>query len=125
VEEMARPHSEIMPFAASQPDAEEAADARADIESSSVESSVEEFSERIPTGPAPSREALAEIPFLTPPADFQSRPEEAGISAETVDAVVRRVLEKLEPQLHDLLSQGVLKPLVENLLQGELAKKNR
>jgi hypothetical protein len=42
-----------------------------------------------------------------------------------VNAVVQKVLEKLEPQLHDLLSQGVLKPLVENLLQNELAKKEK
>jgi len=39
--------------------------------------------------------------------------------------VVARVLEKLEPQLHDLLSKGLLKPLVENLLQSELAKKEK
>ncbi|HXX71826.1 MAG TPA: response regulator [Candidatus Acidoferrum sp.] len=80
--------------------------------------------ERIPTGPPPNREALAQIPFLTPPADFQAEPQEqATADPGTVDAVVRKVLEKLEPRLHDLLSQGVLKPLVENLLQSELAKK--
>jgi CheY-like chemotaxis protein len=83
-----------------------------------------EVNERIPTGPPLNREALAEIPFLTPPPDFQAQPR-AQVSADpqTVDAVVRKVLQKLEPQLHDLLSQGVLKPLVENLLQNELAKK--
>jgi len=93
---------------------------------SAAESSVEEFSERIPTGPPPSREALAEIPFLTPPPDFHPNVRgEAELSDETLDAVVQRVLERLEPQLHQLLSEGVLKPLVENLLHGELAKKNR
>ena len=88
----------------------------------------ERFSERIPTGPPPNREALAEIPFLTPPPDFHApgaEREQAAANPETVDAVVRKVLEKLEPQLHDLLSQGVLKPLVENLLQNELAKKEK
>jgi CheY-like chemotaxis protein len=80
--------------------------------------------ERIPTGPPPNREVLEEIPFLNPPPSFLAPPvERASASPETVDAVVRKVLEKLEPQLHDLLSQGVLKPLVENLLQNELAKK--
>jgi len=80
----------------------------------------------IPTAPPPNREALAEIPFLTPPPDFHAPVhEQASPSPETVDAVVRKVLEKLEPQLHDLLSQGVLKPLVENLLQGEFAKKEK
>ena len=40
-------------------------------------------------------------------------------NSAAVDEVVRRVLEKLQPQLHELLSQGV-KPLVENMLQNEL-----
>ena len=83
-------------------------------------------SERIPTGPPPNREALAEIPFLTPPSEFRGQMQEpAATDAGTVDAVVQKVLQKLEPQLHDLLSQGVLKPLVENLLQSELAKKGK
>jgi len=81
-----------------------------------------EGSERIPTGPPPNREALSQIPFLTPPPDFQPQ-EPAAADPGTVDAVVRKVLEKLEPRLHDLLSQGVLKPLVENLLQSEVTKK--
>jgi len=81
-------------------------------------------SERIPTGPPPNREVLAEIPFLSPPPEFRAQAREQAISDPgTVDAVVQKVLEKLEPQLHDLLSQGVLKPLVENLLQNEVAKK--
>ena len=83
-------------------------------------------SERIPTGPPPNREALAEIPFLTPPAEFRAQArEQVASDPGTVDAVVQKLLEKLEPQLHDLLSQGVLKPLVENLLQSELAKKDK
>jgi CheY-like chemotaxis protein len=83
-------------------------------------------SERIPTGPPPNREALAAIPFLTPPPDFRlSPPESAPSNSVATDEVVRRVLERLEPQLHHLLSQGVLKPLIENLLQNELAKKDK
>ena len=89
-----------------------------------METAQAEVHERIPTGPPPNREALAQIPFLTPPPDFQAQPQEqVAADPGTVDAVVRKVLEKLEPRLHDLLSQGVLKPLVENLLQSELAKK--
>jgi hypothetical protein len=82
--------------------------------------------ERVPTSHPPNREALADIPFLVPPPGFRpdATPESAA-SSDTVDAVVHKVLEKLEPQLHELLSQGVLKPLVESLLQGELAKKER
>jgi hypothetical protein len=85
-----------------------------------------EAGERIPTGPPPNLEALASIPFLTPPPDFQvSAPESAASHPVVVDEVVKRVLERLEPQLHDLISQGVLKPLVESLLQNELAKKDK
>ncbi|HXO44050.1 MAG TPA: response regulator [Candidatus Cybelea sp.] len=81
---------------------------------------------RIPTGPPPSREALAGIPFLMPPPDFgQPTPESGSPNPETIDEVVRKVLAKLEPQIHDLLSKGVLKPLIENILQSELAKKEK
>jgi CheY-like chemotaxis protein len=83
-------------------------------------------SERVPTGPPPNREVLAEIPFLTPPPEFRAQvSDKPATDSGTVDAVVQKVLEKLEPQLHDLLSQGVLKPLVENLLQSELTKKEK
>jgi hypothetical protein len=81
-----------------------------------------DYGERIPTAPPPNREALAEIPFLMPPAAHK---DSGKVDQDTVDAVVARVLEKLEPQLHDLLSKGVLKPLIENMLQGELAKKEK
>jgi hypothetical protein len=89
-------------------------------------SAASDVDERIPTGHPPNREALTDIPFLVPPAGFRpDAPQESGADPDTVDAVVQKVLEKLEPQLHELLSQGVLKPLVESLLQGELAKKER
>ena len=83
--------------------------------------------ERIPTGPPPNREALADIPFLMPPppSPFESKAEKSAQSPAQVDAVVAKVLEKLGPQLHELLSQSVLKPLVENLLQQELEKKEK
>ena len=100
--------------------------AREETPAQSLGSSSNEWNERIPTAPPPNREALAEIPFLSPPRDFRADARDAeAVNSETVDNVVRKVLEKLEPQLHDLLSQGVLKPLVENLLQSELAKKEK
>lgn len=89
-------------------------------------SAATDVDERIPTSHPPNREALADIPFLVPPPGFRpDAPPQSAAASDTVDAVVRKVLEKLEPQLHELLSQGVLKPLVESLLQGELAKKER
>ncbi|HEV3481620.1 MAG TPA: response regulator [Candidatus Acidoferrales bacterium] len=89
-------------------------------------SAAADVNERIPTSHPPNREALADIPFLVPPPGFRpDAPPESALASDTVDAVVQKVLEKLEPQLHELLSRGVLKPLVESLLQGELAKKER
>jgi len=85
--------------------------------------SEEPADERIPTMPPPNREILAEIPFLSPPAEFLASKAEEAKPAQDVDAVVQKVLEKLEPHLRDLLSQGV-KPLVENILQNETTKKN-
>ena len=95
-------------------------------EASAIASSENEFDERIPTGSPPNREALAEIPFLTPPPGFDPNArEETTPDPNAVDAAVQRVLDRLEPQLHDLLAQGLLKPLIENLLQQELAKKEK
>jgi CheY-like chemotaxis protein len=89
---------------------------------------VEEFSERIPTLPPPNREALAGIPFLMPPPAAPSHePVETHAQANddhAVDEVVRKVLEKLQPHLQELFSQGV-KPLIENLVHSELSKKER
>jgi hypothetical protein len=81
--------------------------------------------DRVPTIAPANREVLAEIPFLSPPPEFLApKAEEAKSAGHDVDAVVQKVLEKLEPHLRDLLSQGV-KPLVENILQGETSKKGR
>jgi CheY-like chemotaxis protein len=93
------------------------------FEPAAQEPSVEEFSERIPTLPPPNREALSGIAFLMPPqVQVDATPSEP--SAETVDALVRKILEKLQPQLQEMFSQGV-KPLVENLVHSELSKKDR
>ena len=46
-----------------------------------------------------------------------------GFDAAALDAVVSRVVEKLEPRLHEILSNGVLRPLVESVLKKELEKK--
>ncbi len=83
--------------------------------------------ERIPTLPPPNREALSEIPFLMPPVlppQNSEQPAARANDSEAVDDMVRKVMEKLGPHLQELLSQGV-KPLVENLLQNELQKKER
>jgi CheY-like chemotaxis protein len=98
------------------------------FEPASQSAGVEEFSERIPTLPPPNREALAGIPFLMPPpASPSHQPVETRAQANddhAVDEVVRKVLEKLQPHLQELFSQGV-KPLVENLVHSELSKKDR
>jgi CheY-like chemotaxis protein len=96
-------------------------------ESSADESAHSDFSERIPTAPPPNREALAGIPFLVPSAaalGHVNSPQPPAPQAN-IDEVVQKVLERLEPQLHELLSKNLLKPLVENMLQAELAKKDK
>ena len=83
-----------------------------------------DFSERIPTMPPPNREALADIPFLVPsPAALEAvNSPKAEPPQANVDEMVQKVLERLEPQLHELLSKNLLKPLVENILQQETTK---
>ena len=93
-------------------------------------SSSQDAIERIPTAPPPNREALAGIPFLVPPKEITepvdvTPPAPNGASPVDVDAVVQRVVEKLGPQLQEMLAQGLLKPLVESMLQQELAKKDK
>ena len=96
-------------------------------ESAVDESEHTDFSERIPTVPPPNREALAGIPFLIPSAAAleQVNSPQAPATQANLDEVVQKVLERLEPQLHELLSKNLLKPLVENMLQAELAKKDK
>jgi CheY-like chemotaxis protein len=100
--------------------------AAASEESAADESVRVDFSERIPTVPPPNREALAGIPFLMPSAAAleQVNSPQPPAPQTNIDDVVQRVLERLEPQLHELLSKNLLKPLVENMLQAELAKKD-
>jgi hypothetical protein len=107
---------------------EEASLPEPSFEPVAAESAVDYHDERVPTGPPPNRQALAEIPFLNPPQGFDPNtrtPQASAADASTVDAVVEKLLERLQPQLHDLLSQSVLKPLVENLLQQENNKKEK
>lgn len=54
-------------------------------------------------------------------AHHNSTPEKADDA--TVDDVVAKVISKLEPQLHEALANGVLRPLVEQLLNEKRTKK--
>jgi CheY-like chemotaxis protein len=45
------------------------------------------------------------------------------VDSATIDDVVAKVLEKLEPQIHQMLSEGVLRPLVEDMLNRDSEKK--
>jgi CheY-like chemotaxis protein len=102
------------------------ADTHATTDVEALTASESEVDRPISTKEPPNREVLAEIPFLTPPSEFLAgNREEPEPTGQDVDAVVQKVLEKLEPQLHQLLSQGLLKPLVENILHNETAKKTR
>ncbi len=87
----------------------------------------DDFSERIPTLPPANREALSDIAFLMPPqgaTEILPATIEGASPTADVDDVVRKVLEKLQPQLQEMLSQG-MKPLLESLVQNELQKKDK
>lgn len=47
----------------------------------------------------------------------------AEMDAAAIDSVVAKLLEKLEPQIHEALSNGLLRPLVEEILNRERDKK--
>jgi CheY-like chemotaxis protein len=61
------------------------------------------------------------------PEPAEVHPEEPvskqAVDQATVDDVVAKVLSKLEPQLHQALANGVLRPLVEELLNQQREKK--
>lgn len=67
---------------------------------------------------APTEEGKSES-LLTAPST--STPEKADDAS--VDDVVAKVISKLEPQLHQALANGVLRPLVEQLLNEKRGKK--
>ena len=46
-----------------------------------------------------------------------------GVDAAAIDSVVAKLLEKLQPQIQEALSSGVLRPLVEEILNRERDKK--
>ena len=110
----------------------------ADQREGRLEFSESEFDERVPTSVPANREALAGIPFLNPPPDFHEREDEeeeresvtsssSGLTTDPVgvDALAQKILDKIEPQLRGLLSENLLKPLIETLVQSELQKKGR
>jgi CheY-like chemotaxis protein len=62
------------------------------------------------------------------PTDFSSTPVGSipappQVDRAIVEAVVSQVLERLEPQIHDILTREILRPLAESLLHQELQKK--
>lgn len=117
------PGDEFRPLHSFLPPAPEEVVPEADAKSDFFASFAEETRERIPTLAPENRAELAGIPFLNPDA-----PEKAGSNGADngkMEAAAQRVLEKLQPQLQDLLSQGLLKPLIESLLQQELEKREK
>ena len=66
----------------------------------------------------PSAE-VAEAPAVAPAPPLAR----LDIDAAVMEAAVKRVLERIEPHLHEILSNGVLRPLIENALHKELEKK--
>jgi hypothetical protein len=71
-------------------------------------------------------EAFAEEPVVVEePAPYVNSFHPSSVADPAmVDAVVSRLLEKLEPHLHEIFSQEVLRPLVENMLHHDEVEKN-
>lgn len=68
-----------------------------------------------------AHKAATQLEPAEPPAS-EHVPQEA-IDAATVDDVVAKVISKLEPQLHQALANGVLRPLVEEVLNQQRREK--
>jgi CheY-like chemotaxis protein len=60
---------------------------------------------------------------MMPEPEVESFPADLQPDPALIQAVVSKVLEALEPEIHQILTREILKPLVENLLQRELQKK--
>jgi hypothetical protein len=58
----------------------------------------------------------------SPLATASLAPEAASLSPEAMEAAVQRVLERMKPQIMELVSRDILRPLVEALVQQELKK---
>jgi CheY-like chemotaxis protein len=71
--------------------------------------------------PEETESAPAKFVTVEPSADESS--SRLQVDQATVDDMVAKVLLKLEPQLHQALANGVLRPLVEELLNQERDKK--
>jgi CheY-like chemotaxis protein len=76
---------------------------------------------------APVTESMPHPPADSPFAQevkamVQAEASPAKLDQASMDAVVNRVLDKLQPRLNEILSDGVLRPLIENVLKKELEK---
>jgi CheY-like chemotaxis protein len=77
-----------------------------------------------PTAFYPEEALTEETAALEEPAPFvNSFHASSAADPAVVDAVVSRLLEKLEPHLHEIFSQEVLRPLVENMLHHDAVEK--
>ncbi len=65
----------------------------------------------------------AQPSFAAVEASTKDGDSKAPVDQATVDDVVAKVISKLEPQLHQVLANGVLRPLVEELLNQQREKK--
>ena len=56
---------------------------------------------------------------------IEREPTPPSVDPALVEHIVAKVLERLEPQLHAILSSELVRPLVESLLHPEVEKKER
>jgi CheY-like chemotaxis protein len=113
--ELTAPSPSVIPFPVS---AEPAAAAESqDVSSAEVEAPTSKpvyAAEEVPVAHGAVEQAVHEV--IAQPESARQAP----MDQTTIDSIVARVVERLEPQLHQALSQGVLRPLIQELLKGEL-----
>jgi CheY-like chemotaxis protein len=108
--------ADVIPFPVSA-EQQSAAEPSAEVSSPAEEAPAPEpayAADEVPVAQAAVEQAVQEV--IAQPESAKQAPMDQA----TIDSIVARVVEKLEPQLHQALSQGVLRPLIQELLKGEL-----
>ncbi len=127
--EEAAPFANLAPFLAtlahssdseSSPSSSEQTEAAADSQSEMSEHASSEISEHASAlTPSPLESVILQA---VPSAALQPATHGSADSA-VLEALVQRVIEKMQPQMLDLVTRELLRPVVESLVQKELEKK--
>jgi hypothetical protein len=92
---------------------------------SSTAAPLTEPAEKFSFGPLPSFHADSQAASVLPSEIARLVPANvaAGMDPAEMEAVVQRVIDRMQPQIIDLVTRELLRPVVEALVQRELEKK--